>query len=185
MIGLIHTILLGCVEELLGEEGVDNTLLRAGMPEDMFFRMDTVYPDDEWQRLFNSAVVELGVSNEEAEIQVADFFYRDAYKRWPKWFQMSHSTREFLLRQPKIHNGFAAGVEDIQDRQRINDKFRLIDAADSGSVVIYYQSPNRLCGLYKALARCLMAHYQDPGEIKESTCMHKGDKECCIQVSWP
>ena len=95
---------------------------------------------------------------------------------------MSKSAREFLQRQPKIHNGFATGVRDQKAGQAINDKFEIEHIEDG--ITVHYRSPNQLCGLYMALARCLMKHYGDEAAIEETKCLKQGDSECEIRIRW-
>src|SRR5688572_9299891 len=101
------------VEGEAGPDAVVAVKRQAGVPEDRTFRLDTVYPDAEWKLLFAAACDVLKVSRQQAIEVYADYFCRDACKRWPTWFQMSHTSREFLERQPTIHNCFATGVRDL------------------------------------------------------------------------
>ncbi|NRB41013.1 MAG: heme NO-binding domain-containing protein [Pseudomonadales bacterium] len=185
MIGLIHSIFLGFLDTQCDQQTKEGILKKAGFDVDTEFRLDTVYSDEQWQRLFSIAVETLGVSVEAAEQGLAKKFYEDALERWSMWFEMSNSAREFLERQPKIHNGFASGLkeQDRDKKQSINDKFKL--TPDGNKLSIDYKSPNHHCELYKALAQCLMDHYGDQAEITETCCMKKGDDHCHIELLWP
>ena len=182
MVGLVHKLLFDLVESLVGAEAVSEVKRRAGVPADKTFRMDEAYDDEEWRRLLAAACDVLEVSQQQAEETYADFFLIDALQRWPMWFQMSRNSREFLERQPKIHNGFATGVHDVEAGRAINDKFRL-ETSDK-ELVMHYRSPNQLCGLYQALARWIINHYGDEATIEETRCLKKGDPECEIHVCW-
>ncbi|MCH8315844.1 MAG: heme NO-binding domain-containing protein [Planctomycetes bacterium] len=182
MVGLIHKLLFDLIEEMADKEKVLEVKRKAGVDEDKAFRMDEVYDDDEWQRLFAATCTVLGVTQEQAEEAFAEFFYKDSTKRWPMWFSMSKTAREFLQRQPKIHNGFATGVRDQKAGQAINDKFEIEHVEDG--ITVHYRSPNQLCGLYMALARCLMKHYGDEAAIEETKCLKQGDSECEIRIRW-
>jgi predicted hydrocarbon binding protein len=183
MVGLIHRTLFSLVESAAGNDAVVEVQRRAGVPRDKVFRMDQAYDDAEWQRLLAAACEVLGVTQPQAEQAFAEFFLRDALKRWPRWFAMSRSAREFLERQPKIHNSVATGVRDPATRRAIEDKFR-VDSRD-GELVVHYKSSNQLCGLYQALARCIIAHFGDKATIDEVRCMKNGDPECEIHIRWP
>jgi hypothetical protein len=182
MVGLIHKILFDLLEETGGTEAVLEVKRKAGVDEDKAFRMDEVYDDQEWQRLLGAACDVLGVTQEQAEEAYADFFCKDAMKRWPMWFSMSKTAREFLERQPKIHNGFATGVRDHKAGQAINDKFDL-EQAEHG-IVMHYRSPNQLCGFYIAMARWIINHYGDDASINQTKCLKQGDSECEIRIRW-
>lgn len=183
MVGLIQKLLFDLVEQVGGPGAVAEVRLRAGLPEDRRYRLDTVYPDDEWQRLLAAAGAVLGKSQDELERAYADFFGRDALRRWPVWFEMSANARQFLERQQTIHNTFATGVRDAGARSGIRDKFRL--ELLEREIVAHYRSPNQLCGLYKALARWVLAHYREHATIEETMCTRHGDAECEIHIRWP
>jgi hypothetical protein len=183
VVGLIQKVLFDLVEQVGGPAAVAEVRLRAGVPEDRRFRLDTVYPDDEWQRLLAATGAVLGKSQEELEHAYADFFGRDSLRRWPVWFEMSANARQFLERQQTIHNTFATGVRDAGARRGIRDKFRL--ERRPHELVTHYRSPNQLCGLYKALAQWVLDHYREQAAIEETRCTKRGDPECEIHIRWP
>ncbi len=183
MVGLIQKVLLDVVEAEGGPAAVADMKRRAAVPADRRFRLDTVYPDDECQRLFKAAGEVLGASQADLETVYADYFCRDAVRRWPVWFQISANARQFLERQQTIHNTFATGVRDADARRGIRDKFR-IEKLDH-ELVTHYRSPNDLCGLYQALARWILDYYGEQAEIEETRCTRRGDAECEIHIRWP
>jgi hypothetical protein len=182
MIGLIQKILLDLVESRGGRAGADEVKRRAGVPIDRTFRLDTVYPDDEWQALFAAACEVLALPRETVLEAYADCFCRDALERWPTWFRMSRTARAFLERQPVIHNCFATGVRDPDARRAVTDKFLLESRV--GELVTHYRSPNQLCDLYRALARWILRHYGEEAAIEEVRCMQRGDPECEMHIRW-
>lgn len=182
MVGLIQKILFDMVESTAGADAVVEVRRRAGVPADKEFRIDEDYDDEEWRRLLAAACGVLDVTQEQAEKVYADFFFKDMLQRWPMWFQMSKNAREFLERQPRIHNGFATGVQDPEARRSINDKFELEKC--NGELVMHYRSPNELCGLYKALARLIINHYGDQASVEETRCLKRGDAECELHIRW-
>jgi hypothetical protein len=182
MIGLIQKILLDLVEEKGGPQAVMDVRKSAGVPMDRIFRIGEVYSDTEWQDLLSATCRVLGANEDQVMEQYADVFGRDALIRFSKWFEMSANSREFLERQIIIHNVFASGVVDPNSRKAVVDKFRIETFDDK--IVTHYRSPNRLCSLYKALARWMFAHYSDDAVIEEVKCMHRGDEECEIHVVW-
>jgi len=182
MVGLIQRKLLELVESLGGPAAVAEVRRRTGIPEERFFRVDEAYDDREWQLLLANSCEVLGIRRSEAEEAYADFVCRGFLQRFPTWFRISRNARQFLERQPAIHNSFATSVRDPAARQAIHDKFRLDKTDDE--LVVHYRSPNRLCGLYQAAARWLIDHYGDDATVTESNCMKRGDNECEIHVRW-
>lgn len=182
MVGLIPKILIDLIESKAGDEGAAEVKRRAGVPLEERFRLDAVYPDEQWQRLLRAACEVLGVTQDDAEIAYADFFARDALRRWPVWFEMSPNARSFLERQQTIHNAFATGVRNAEARAGIRDKFRL--EKREGELVVHYRSPNELCGLYRALARWVLQYYREDAAVDETRCAKRGDPECEIHIRW-
>lgn len=182
MVGLIPRILCDLVETTAGADVLAEVKRRAGVAPGTTFSLDEVYDDGQWQRLLASACACLNLTQEQAEEAYADAFCRDALARWPMWFRISSNAREFFERQPRIHNGFATGVRDPEARKTINDKFRL--ESHNGELIVHYRSPNLLCGLYKAIARWILTHYQEQAEISETRCLKSGDEECEIHICW-
>jgi hypothetical protein len=182
MIGLIQKLLFDLVEERAGPEAVNEVKRAAGVDEDKIFRIGEVYPDEEWQRLLAATCNALQMTEEQTMSAYADVFARDAMRRFSKWFEMSSNSREFLERQITIHNVFASGVRDPGARKAVEDKFRIEKLENE--IVTHYRSPNKLCSMYKALARWMFEHYGDQAVIDERHCMKKGDTECEIHVIW-
>ena len=182
MVGLIPKLLIDLIESQVGAEAVAEVKRRAELPEDREFRLGEVYDDDEWRRLFAATCQVLQMTPEQAEYAFADFFMSDGLRRWPTWFKMSNSAREFLERQPAIHNSFATGAQDPQVRKGITDKFRL--EKRENELVTRYKSPNQLCGLYVAMAEWAINHYGDHATVRETQCSKRGDPECEIHICW-
>ena len=182
MVGLIQKLLLDMIESSAGADAAREVRRRAGVPEDKEFHINEVYDDDEWRRIFAATLDVLNLTQEQAEEAYADFFFKDSQTRWPIWFQMAKNAREFLLRQPRIHNGFATSQQDPAVRSAIDDKFKIEEC--DGELVVHYKSPNELCGLYLALTRCVINHYGDNAVVEEACCAKNGASECEIHVRW-
>ena len=182
MVGLIQKLLLDMIESTATIDAVLEVKRRAGVPPDKEYSISKTYADEEWQRLLAATCDVLKITPEQAEEAFAEFFYKDALKRWPTWFQISKNARELLERQPRIHNGFATSMQKSEERQAINDKFHL--ETFNKELVVHYCSPNRLCGLYKALARRILDHYGDQATLRETRCLKKGDSACEIHICW-
>lgn len=182
MVGLIHKMLLDMLIDDYGVATLETILKRAEITPSQDFRIDTSYSDSQFREILKITLEETGLDVDAFEKRFAAHFLQDALKRWPMWFQMSNTAKSFLERQPKIHNGFASSMSNDQDRDKINDKFRV--DSDDHSITVHYVSPNQLCGLYKALALEILNYYHDQAIIEESTCQKRGDHECCIRVVW-
>lgn len=182
MIGLIQKILFNMIQDMKGEEGLEELKKRANVPLDKTFQINNIYSDEEWQRLFTTAQSILNLNQEEVEAHYANYFSKDVVQRFPTWFNISKNSYEFLSMQPTIHNCFATSTADAETRQAINEKFRLEQLPNH--LITHYRSPNKLCGLYKALAQWVVAYYEDKASVEEKKCLKLGDDECEIHIKW-
>jgi hypothetical protein len=164
MVGLIQKVLLDLVQECNGPDAVVAVREAAGVPPKREFRIGVNYDDAECRRLFDAAQRHLGLDDGAFWGRYADAFFVDALGRWPVWFEMSGNAREFLERQPVIHNCFASGLREQAERRVVSDKFRVAEG-DPHELVVTYRSPNRLSALYVALARRVLKHYGEEAAV--------------------
>jgi hypothetical protein len=182
MVGLIQKILFDMILDIGGEEKLAEIKKLAKLPPDRSFQINLVYSDEEWQRLLDATLQVLNVTQEQAEDVYSDYFFKDVIKRFPAWFNSCKNSYEFLLIQPTIHNCFATGVSDPKDREIINDKFKVEKFPNK--ITTHYKSHNKLCSLYRALARGVIHYYKDEAIIEEVQCMKSGAPECIMHIQW-
>ena len=182
MLGLVPKLLIEFVTTEYGLETANEIRSRAGCGE-TDFRINEVYEDSLWRSMAVATAQVLGWSGEELEERYARYFIKDAEKRWPVWFEMSKTARQFLERHPSVHNNFADAVRDPGSRDRIKDKFHIEKLPDR--LVTHYRSPNRHCHLYVSMAREVLARYGETATIEQQKCVKRGDSECEIWITWP
>ena len=182
MLGLMPKILVELVTSTYGEVAAREIKRRAGCDNDTEFRINAVYDDEIWRNLVVAGTEVLNCSSETLEEEFARYFLKDAQSRWPAWFSMSKSAREFLERHPAVHNNFADAVRDQSSRDQIKDKFRIERLDDK--IITHYRSPNRHCHLYIALAQEVLSLYDEQATIEEFKCLKRGDPECEIWITW-
>ncbi|XTI71698.1 heme NO-binding domain-containing protein [Acidithiobacillus sp. AC3] len=183
MIGLIQKVLLDMVQQLGGDEALAEVKRRTGLAADFQYRLDTDYDNEEVGELLKNACLVLGVDQEAAFRAYAQFFLAETLTRFPTFFRLSADAREFLARQPAIHNMLASGLRDTAKRDAVNDKFAVEDGPE-GKLLVYYRSPNRFCGLYFALAEEVAKHYGQQVQIDVLQCRKRGDAECAFQLQF-
>jgi predicted hydrocarbon binding protein len=176
VLGYPLKLLLNEIERRHGHEAVVETLAEAGLPTDRVYRLNEPYADSEAQRLTAAASQRLSVED------IAETFFRETLVRFPTWFEMCKTSRELLELQPEIHNTFAVGLQRPEERDAVRDKFRLEKLENE--LVVHYRSPNRMCDMYKAIARRVFEHYHDDATINETSCMKRGDSECELRIRW-
>jgi predicted hydrocarbon binding protein len=182
MVGVIHQLFFAFVEKNFGAAAVAEVKKRARLAAGQEFRMDATYPDDEWQRIVGAAVELSGLPAEQAELAFARYCGEELSVRMAGFFKGCTTAREFLKRQPSIHNMMASSVRDATAKQQIADKFRLEEA--NGETIMRYTSPNKHCVLYRGLAEWVAEYYREKIEINEPRCQKRGDPECEIRVKY-
>lgn len=182
MIGFIQKVLFDMIVDKGGKDALDEVKQLANVPMDRDFQINLAYPDNEWQRLLAATLQVLKITPDQVFDLYADYFCKDAIKRFPTWFKSCKNSYEFLLIQPTIHNCFATGLVDAKDRKAVNDKF--IVEKFPNRITTHYRSCNQLCGLYKALARWVINYYKDEAIIDEKKCLKLGASECEIDIQW-
>ena len=182
MLGYPFRPLLQAVEAKGGPAALAEVKRRADVPADRTYRMSEIYADEECQRLLAAACEILALDEDEVCDLWAEAFLKDTQKRFPAWYEMCAHGRALLECHPEIHKGFAAGLDDPKASQAVTDKFRLEKL--ERELIVHYRSPNRLCMLYRALARRVLAHYGDEAVLEERSCLHRGDEECQIHIRW-
>lgn len=169
-------LVMKAIETRYGTEAVGQMLAEAGLPADRVYRLNVPYADSEAMRLSEVAFKRISVED------IAEVFFEDTLVRFPAWFEMCKTSRQFLEMQPEIHNTFALGLQRPEEREAVLDKFRLEKLA--GELVVHYRSPHRLCDMYKAIAEHVFRHYREQATISEPRCMRRGDSECELRIRW-
>lgn len=182
MVGLIQKMLFQLVREIAGEQAVLAIKKEANVPLDQEYQINNVYSDEEWQRIFAALLKVLNLTLAQAEELYADYFIKDAMRRFPVWFNMCNNSYELLSIQPVIHNCFATSVADKVSKKSIIDKFKIEQFPTH--LITHYNSPNKHCRLYILLAQRVIAHYKDEAIIEEKSCLLKGAAECEIHITW-
>jgi hypothetical protein len=98
VLGLIPKVFMEMVTREHGEDLALEIKIRSGCKTDLEFRINEVYDDEVWRKIVAAGCEVLGCSPETLEEEYARYFLRDALNRWPPWFRMSGSAREFLER---------------------------------------------------------------------------------------
>jgi hypothetical protein len=176
MLGYPLKLVLSAIEKRHGPDGLARVLENAGLPRDRTYRLNEPYDDSEAQQLTAAALQFVSLE------EIAQAFFDDTRARFPVWFEMCKGSRQFLEMQPEIHNTFAFGLQRPADREAVREKFRLEKLDDE--LVVHYRSANRMCDMYKAIARRVFDHYQDKATIEEPQCMNRGDAECELRIRW-
>ena len=176
MLGYPLKLVLNAIEKRHGREAVTRTLAEAGLPADRRYRLNEPYDDDEARKLSAAAFRLLSMDD------IAQAFFEDTLARFPRWYEMCKTSRQFLEMQPEIHNTFAVGLQEPAERAAVRDKFRLEKLEHE--LVVHYRSVNQMCEMYKAIAQRVFRHYREEATIDERKCVKRGDAECEFRIRW-
>lgn len=177
MKGVIFNILEEVVIEQFGAGAWDDLLDDTGL--DGAYTSLGSYPDSEIVALVGAASAKLG----KPPAEILRWFGRSAIpvlaERYPAFFEMPSSTRNFLLSvneiiHPEVRKLYSgAGCPH----------FRFSQPA-GGALVIGYDSARKLCHLAEGFIDGAAAHYGERVEIEHRTCMHHGAPSCELAVTW-
>lgn len=184
MIGIIQNVLMDLLVSTGGESLKQSVLQHAGLPPDMHFRIDQNYSDIDCLKLIDAAAVETGLSVNEVYALYATAFINQARDLFPRFFEISKTSEEFLMRQATVHAVMASGLQHSEDRKQVTDKFSATQLSP-GLVRIDYRSPNLLCGLFKALVHEVSSIYNETVSISCARCVKEGQSECSFNLQWP
>lgn len=176
MLGYPLKLVMSAIEKRYGREGVVQTLQEAGVPADRIYRLNEPYDDNEARKLTAAVFKRLSMDD------IAQAFFEDTLVRFPTWYEMCKTSRQFLEMQPEIHNTFAIGLQEPAQRDVVRDKFRLEKLEHE--LVVHYRSANQMCEMYKAIAEYVFRHYREQATIDERKCVKRGDAECEFRIRW-
>jgi hypothetical protein len=155
-------------DDLLDEAGVAGAYTSLGN-----------YPDQEIEKLV--AVAAQALQTPAAD--VLRWFGREAMpslaQHYPSFFQVHATARPFIL---SLNNVIHAEVHKLYPGA-ICPHFRHID--DSGpSLRLGYRSPRKFCALAHGFIEGAAAHYHEAVDVEHLKCMHNGDSECELQITF-
>ncbi|WP_110657110.1 heme NO-binding domain-containing protein [Salinicola halimionae] len=182
MIGLIQRVLIDHLEIHHGKAAVESIAAQAGVLS-LGRRIDTDYDDADTLAFFAAAGDYLELDFDALMTLYADLFIKWTRQHYPIFFSMADSAQAFLGRQPAIHASLGAGIRDPHLRDRVSDKFRVVEKSEL-KLIVDYRSANGLCTLYRALFLRVLEEYGQSGELVETRCQHRGDEACRFDMTF-
>ncbi len=174
--GHINSLLIDMVRGHHGEEGVDRLFELAGVPRRAYFR-EVIYPEEEVQALFRAVQELYGVDDEAAQKAFADYFIAVSPRLFPAFFQVAGSARRMFEMVPVIHRQWPSAAS----ARLFREKVQILSATDE-TVTFKYDSPNRLCGVLRHVARGVLEYYGEEGAVTETRCARNGAPWCEVTV---
>jgi len=172
--GLIHLELQKFVTANFGAPAWEALLAKAGLGAEVYTPLAS-YPDEQIGALVREAVTMTGMPAESllegfGEALVPAYLTLYGSLVAPEWrtLDVLEHTEETIHRVVRKRH---PGAEPPRLRtERISAR----------EVVMTYDSPRRLCAVARGIARGVAKHFQEPLEIVDRECMHRGAPACLI-----
>jgi predicted hydrocarbon binding protein len=176
MYGLILSQLKKYVEGSFGGRTWSDALDNAGITTKAYVNIRE-YPDEDAAAVVAATAKQLGKSTTELLEEFGEYAaprLMDLYQPMiePEWktLDLIEHTEETIHQLVRRRNPGAKPPALKCTR------------ASADEVVITYNSPRRMCGVAKGLAKGVARIYEEPVQVTEKSCMHKGDSTCIISV---
>lgn len=176
MVGYIQYVLVNTIRHLGGDAALDAVAARLGLAQLPEFRIDSDYDNAQCLAMIEATGAHFGLDRPALFRLYADQFIVASRRQFPFFYDMAESAEDFLRRQPRIHKTLASSIQDKGTRERVTQKFELLEG--SVPMRVRYYSPNKLCGLYEALFYRLLDEYGQSGHLSHDRCQHRGDSYC-------
>jgi len=142
------------------------------------YMLSEAYPDARLLALVVRAGEVTGDELEKVQYDFGVFTAQSTFAHlYPAFFAISGSARDFLLTvETRIHELVRATIPNAGPPE--------LDVSELGDdgVSIVYTSQRHFCVLLRGLTEGTARHYGEHSEIRELTCMHRGDPACTFEV---
>ncbi len=180
MKGIINKGIQETVEAKYGPE-IWEKVKTAAHIEAAEFDINTDYPDETSVALIQGAADIMHISPAAFMIECGQYMIPNTMRRhYSNYFAMAGQTpREFLFNIARIHD---RATRDLKGATP--PKFDYEQMPD-GRLLIYYKSKRRLCPFLQGLILGVGAYFQQTLQVKEIACMHQGDPDCIMEITFP
>ncbi len=180
MKGIINRGIQEMVEASYGTEIWENIKCLAGC-EEPFFAVSLDYPDGMTFALVKAVSDVSGMPVETVLAEYGKYVVQHTLKKhYPTYFTLAGaSPREFLLNMDRIHSEATRGVSGA-----IPPRFTYEELPD-GRLLMRYNSQRGLCAVLRGLILGVGLLFGQELRVRETTCMHNGDPQCTMEVTFP
>jgi hypothetical protein len=100
-------------------------------------------------------------------------------KKYPVFFESYRSTREFVLAlngiiHPEVRKLYPGADTPVFE----------FDTSSADTLVMNYRSKRKLCSLVEGLTEGAAAHFNESVSIQHPQCMHRGDSNCRLGLTF-
>jgi len=178
MHGTIFTELEKFVGARLGPEAWGTLKTKAGFDASRTFEPLESYPDEELTRLVVTGSEVTGIPVPALLEDFGEFIAPDLLEMYWGAIEPEWRTLDVIEHtESTIHT-----VVRMNQRGATPPYLRATRTAEH-EVTVVYTSPRRLCAVARGISRGIARHYGETIELRDASCMHRGDAECVIVVT--
>ena len=180
MKGIINKGIQDLVETAYGAEAWAKVRSLAHC-EEPFFAVSSDYPDEMTLALVKAAAEVAGLPIETVMVEYGKFVVPNTLREhYPSYFALAGSSpREFLLNMDRVHEQATRSVS-----QAVPPRFDYEELPD-GRLLMHYDSKRRLCAVLQGLILGVGILFDQELQVREISCMHKGDPRCTMEITFP
>jgi hypothetical protein len=174
MHGIIHLELRNFVVQLHGEAAWRALIDKAGLTGEIYTPLRG-YPDEQLVALVGAAVELTGAKPTALLEAFGEFLVPRYLALYGKLLKPEWRTLEVLENaENTIHR-----VVRLREPGALPPRLQAQRVSPT-VMKMTYDSPRKLCGVARGIARGIAAHFRERLSISDERCMHRGDRECVM-----
>lgn len=180
MRGVVLTSFSDLVIEHYGLQTWEDLLKKANPKSGGAYTAAEAYSDDELKSLILVLSEMKNLKVDDLLVTFGEYMFSILGEKFPMFFLEGMSLKDFLLSIDRVIH--------IEVKKLYPDAslpvFRYEDPAPE-KLIIYYNSPRKLCHLGIGLMRGAAKHFKKSLEISHAECLHRGDPHCRFDIEFP
>lgn len=177
MKGVVFNILEEMVVEHFGMQ-VWNDILDTAETEGVYTAGQS-YPDEQLFELVGIVCKKLNMSSEMIIGSFGEYMFHRLHDRHPSFIEKEPTLKSFLK---SIESVIHVEVRKLYQDPNL-PSFEYFDQSDD-HLIMRYHSPRKLCILAEGLIRGASSHYAQKISLTHTTCMHKNDPHCDLEITF-
>jgi len=175
--GVIYAELKKFAEAKVGATAWPELLTAAGLAS-MSYDASGSYPDEHVGKIVAAASARTGVPAESILESFGEFIAPDLLAMFPFLIRPEWKTLDVVEHaERQIHTVVRA------QHPQARPPYLRVHRTSAREVVIFYDSPRKLCSVAKGIVKGLARHFGDAAAIVEERCMLTGSPDCTLLVT--
>lgn len=177
MKGVIFKHFESFVAEQFSQDAYEALLERTPLRSSGTFVGPRTYPDEDLFALVGAAVEMTGLALEDAVFAFGDFLYPRLAGSVPEVVGAHADTKALLMALDRVIHVEVRKILPEAMTPRI-----LCEDTGPDSLRVQYESPRKLCALFRGLVNAAARSYGQAVECTEEQCMHHGAAACTLAL---